>query len=53
MDWAQTIGTLGFPIVMCGWFAFRLEGKLDALTEAITALASKAGSLLPQPPATL
>jgi len=33
------IGSYGFPIVMCGWFAFRMETLIKANTDAITKLA--------------
>jgi len=39
VDWAQMVGTLGFPIVMCAWFAFRFEGIIENNTKALTQLA--------------
>ena len=34
----QVIQTVGFPIVVCGWFMVRLEKKLELLTNAIHSL---------------
>lgn len=34
----QAISTVGFPIVMCGYFVLRFEKRMDKNTEAIDAL---------------
>lgn len=51
VDFTQLIGTLGFPIVMCGilcWYIYKKQGesddKIDKVTEALnnnTAVISK------------
>ena len=51
VDFTQLIGTLGFPIVMCGilcWYIYKKQGesdaKIDKMTEALnnnTAVISK------------
>lgn len=35
MEFSQLVSSLGFPAVMCAWFMFRTENRLDKLTEAI------------------
>ena len=35
----QIVQTVGFPIVVCGWFMFRLEKRLDEQTKALNRIA--------------
>lgn len=32
-EWIQIIGEKGFPLVMCAWFAFRLERVLENIVK--------------------
>lgn len=35
----KLIQTVGFPIVVCGWFMFRMEKRLDEQTKVLQTIA--------------
>lgn len=44
-EWFSLIRNFGFPVVMVGWFAFRMEGIMLKLTESNNNLAGAIQSL--------
>jgi hypothetical protein len=42
------IQTVGFPIVVCGWFMFRMEKRIDAQTEVLNQIARLLAKLTEQ-----
>lgn len=44
----RLLQTVGFPIVVCGWFMFRLEGYMKAQTEALQEVARQLARINPE-----